>query len=69
MYTAFLWHLCFRGLLVFGLYKEDYNYLQILNVCPFDCIALVESGKVGRLRTGLTTPVEKQYMLLLQMAP
>ena len=35
----------FGWLLVLGLYKED--YLQILNVCPFDNTAFVVSGKVG----------------------
>ena len=35
----------FGWLLVLGLYKED--YLQILNVCPFDLTVFVVNGKVG----------------------
>ena len=41
--------------LVLGLYKED--YLQILNVCPFDYTAFAVSGKVGILQTDLNIPV------------
>ena len=37
----------FGWLLVLSLYKEV--YLQILNVCPFDCTAVAVSGKVERL--------------------
>ena len=44
--TIFLWHLRFGWLLVLSLYKED--YLQILNVCPFDYTAIAVSGKVER---------------------
>ena len=36
----------FGWLLVLSLYKED--YLQILNVCPFDYTAVAVSGKVER---------------------
>ena len=43
------------NLLVLSLYKE--NYLHILNVCPFDYMAVAVSGKVERSLTGLTTPV------------
>ena len=32
----------------------------LLTVCPFDCTALVASGKVGRPKTGLTTPTGKR---------
>ena len=39
------WTLFFGWLLVLGLYKED--YLQILNVCPFDNTAFAVSGMVG----------------------
>ena len=35
----------FGWLLVLSLHKED--YLQILNVCPFDYTAVAVSGKVG----------------------
>ena len=35
----------FGRLFVLSLYKED--SLQILNVCPFDYMAVVVSGKVG----------------------
>ena len=35
LYTAFLLPLCFRGLLVLGLYKDDYNYLQIFKCVSF----------------------------------
>ena len=40
-----LWHPRFGWLLILGLYKDD--YLQILNVCPFDYTAFAFSGKVG----------------------
>ena len=43
--TKFLWPFRFGLLLVLSLYQED--YLQILNVCPFDYTAFVVSGKVG----------------------
>ena len=43
----FLWPLRVEWLLVCCLYKEA--YLQILNVCPFDYMAVAESGKVGPL--------------------
>ena len=36
MCTAFLWPLCFDRLFVLSPYKED--YLQILNVRPFEYI-------------------------------
>ena len=42
----FLWPLRFGWLLVLSLYKED--YLQFLNVCPFDYTAVAGSGKVER---------------------
>ena len=41
-----LWPLRFGWLLVLGLYKED--YLQILNVCPFDYTAVAVGGKIER---------------------
>ena len=43
--TTFLWPLRFGWMLVLSLYKED--YLQILNVCPFDYTDFAVSGKVG----------------------
>ena len=42
----FLLPLHFGWLLVLSLYKED--YLQILNVCPFDYTAVAVSWKVER---------------------
>ena len=45
MSATFLWPLRFGWLLVHSLHKED--YLQILNVCPFDYTAVAVSGKVG----------------------
>ena len=53
--VSFLWLLCLGWLLVCRLYKEV--YLQILNVCPFDCTAVVGSGKVG--------PVDQVHLISL----
>ena len=49
------WPLSFSWLLVFGIYTED--YLQILNVCPFDYTAF---RSVGRL--GSRTPVKPHQL-------
>ena len=39
-------------------------YLQILNMCPFDYMAVAVIGKIERSSTVLTTPV--RWLLLLQ---
>ena len=45
--TIFLWPLRFSWLLVLSFYNED--YVQILNVCPFDYTAVAFDGTVGNL--------------------
>ena len=45
MVFFFFLPLRFSWLLVLGFYKKD--YLQILNVCPFDYNAFAVNGNVG----------------------
>ena len=49
-------------MLVLGLHVGIYKCLM---VCPFDCTAVAESGKVGPINLRLTTPFG--WLMLLQL--